>query len=484
MVKLGKQPVMNNRRPPFAALCAALIALSLPALPAAAQDGPLRIEITDGVTEPMPVAIPTFLGDSPLTAEIARVVADDLTGTDLFRAIPPDAYLSTPASLDDPVAWADWRALHAQALIVAEVVESDGAPTPTTPAPTLSNATMTSPLGAAAETGGGDDRGTVTVRFRIYDVFAGQPLGDGMQLDAARADWRRLAHKLADQVYHRLTGEAPYFDSRVAFIQESGPKDARLTRLGIMDYDGASVDWLTDDASLVLSPSISPDGSSIIYTSFETGFPQLVVMDVARVTARPLTSGGDSMAFSPRFSPDGRWVLYSLESRGNSDIWQMDPASGAARALFQSPAIETAPDFSPDGSQIVFESDRSGSPQLYVAPADGSAEPVRISFGDGRYGAPVWSPLGDLIAFTRRNGEAFHIGVMRADGSDEQMLTESFLDEGPSWAPNGRVVMFTRVTPGGDGEPRLHSVDITGRNMRPLELDFAASDPSWGPLLP
>ena len=474
---------MNSPKSPALALCAALAAMTIGALPAMAQDGPLRIEITDGVTEPMAVAIPAFLGDSPLAAEIAAVVADDLTGTDLFRAIPADAYLSTPASLDDPVAWADWRALHAQALIVAEVTEAESG--------AVAAETMPSPIPAAAPqpaegaTDGGDgDGGTVTVRFRIYDVFAGQPLGDGIQLDAARDDWRRLAHKLADQVYQRLTGEAPYFDSRVAFIQESGPKDARLTRLGVMDYDGASVDWLTDDAALVLSPAMAPDGDSIIYTSFETGFPQLVVMDVASVTARPLTNGGDSMAFSPRFSPDGRWVLYSLESRGNSDIWQMDAASGASRPMFQSPAIETAPDYSPDGSQIVFESDRSGSPQLYVAPADGSAEPVRISFGDGRYGAPVWSPLGDLIAFTRRNGDAFHIGIMRPDGSGEQMLTESFLDEGPSWAPNGRVVMFTRVTPGGDGEPRLHSVDITGRNMRPLDLDFAASDPSWGPLLP
>ena len=189
------------------------------------------------------------------------------------------------------------------------------------------------------------------------------------------------------------------------------------------------------------------------------------------------------MAFSPRFSPDGRWIAYSREQGGNTDIWLMDAASGAQRPLVQSPAIDTAPSFSPDGQRIVFESDRSGNPQLYVVGVNGG-EPTRISFGDGRYGSPAWSPKGDLIAFTKQVGNQFHIATMRTDGSGEKTLTGSFLDESPTWAPNGRVVMFTRVAPGGNGQPKLHSVDITGRNMRPLNLDFAASDPSWGPLMP
>lgn len=189
------------------------------------------------------------------------------------------------------------------------------------------------------------------------------------------------------------------------------------------------------------------------------------------------------MAFSPRYSPDGRWIVYSLEKSGNTDIWLMDAATGAQRPLTDSPSIETSPSFSPDGKQVVFESDRSGTPQLYVMGLEGG-EPTRISFGEGRYGDPAWSPKGDMIAFTKQLGDRFHIGVMRKDGEGEKTLTDSFLDEGPTWAPNGRVIMFTRVTPGGDGQPRLHSVDITGRNMRPMKLDFAASDPSWGPLLP
>lgn len=426
------------------------LATILPAAPTMAQDGPLRIEITDGVTEPMAIAIPPFHGDAAVAQQVRDVVAADLTGTGLFREIPPDAQAARPAAFDEAIAYEDWRAVSAQALVSAEVTQSGDA---------------------------------ISVKFRLFDVYAGQPQGDGMQFDARATDWRRAAHKIADQVYARLTGEQPYFDSRVAFVQETGPKDARIKRIGVMDYDGQNILWMTDSASLVLAPQFSRDGRRLVYTSFDSGFPQIQVIDVATVTPRPMTQDASSMAFSPRFSPDGRWVVYSREQGGNTDIWLMDAASGAQRPLVQSPSIDTAPSFSPDGQRIVFESDRSGSPQLYIVGV-GGGEPTRISFGDGRYGSPAWSPKGDLIAFTKQVGERFHIGTMGTDGSAEKSLTESFLDESPTWAPNGRVVMFTRVTPGGNGQPRLHSVDITGRNMRPLNLDFAASDPSWGPLMP
>ena len=424
------------------------------ALPAAGDEGPLRIEITGGQVEPMPIAIAPFFdegGAAEMAARIQEVVTADLTGTDLFREIPASAHVARPSGFDDPVAYPDWRAVNAEALILGSVALRDG---------------------------------QVTARFRLFDVFSGQPLGDGMQFDAPEAGWRRVAHKLADQVYARITGEGPYFDSRVTFVSETGPKDARLKRIGIMDYDGANPLWVTDDSALVVSPRFSPDGSQLLYTSFGNGMPQVMLMDVATVQSRPLKQEAGTMSFAPRFSPDGRWIVYSREKGGNTDIWQMDVATGAERPLTETAAIETSPFFSPDGRQIVFESDQSGSQQIYVMPADGSAEPARISFGEGSYGTPAWSPTGDLIAFTKRNGDKFHIGVMRPDGIEEKLLTESFLDEGPSWAPNGRVVMFTRQTPGGDGTPRLHSVDVTGRNMRPLSIEGAASDPDWGPLLP
>lgn len=427
----------------------AVLAL-LPAVPALAQDGPLRIEITDGVIEPMSIAIPAFHGDAEIAARVRQVVADNLTGTGLFREIAPEAHPARQASFTEAVSYEDWRAVNAQALVSAEVRQM------------------------------GD---SISVRFRLFDIVSGQPQGDGMQFDARAADWRRAAHKIADQIYVRLTGERPYFDSRIAFVQETGPKSARIKRIGVMDYDGANILWMTDSSSLVLAPKFSPDGRRLLFTSYGSGFPQIQIMDVATVSARPLTTDPNAMAFAPTFSPDGRWVAYSREQGGNTDIWLMDVATGTQRALTNSPAIDTSPGFSPDGRRIVFESDRSGTPQLYIMGLDGG-EPTRISFGEGRYGTPAWSPKGDLIAFTKQIGDRFHIATMRTDGSGERMLTESFLDEGPTWAPNGRVVMFTRVTPGGTGQPRLHSVDITGRNMRPMNLDFAASDPSWGPLLP
>ncbi len=437
------------------ATTAVSVVAALTALPAVvqAQDGPLRIEITDGVIEPMPIAIAPFQdegGAGKYLEQVQQLIAADLTGTGLFREIPASAHISRPASFDAPVAYEDWKAINAQALVT----------------------------GAVSVQGG-----KVVVKFRLFDVFAGQPLGDGMQFDASSGNWRRAAHKAADQVYARLTGEKPYFDSRVVFVSESGPKNARLKRIGIMDYDGANTKWMTDTSALVLAPRFSPDGNRVLFTSYASGFPKVMLMDVNSLGTRSLGEQQGTMSFSPRFSPDGRWIVYSLEQNGNTDIYQMDASTGAQRALTNAPSIETSPSYSPDGKQIVFESDRSGSPQLYVMGANGG-EPKRISFGDGRYGTPVWAPRGDLIAFTRQVGGRFHIGVMRADGSQEKMLTESFLDEGPTWAPNGRVVMFTRSSSGDSGQSKLHSVDITGRNMRPVQINGAASDPDWGPLLP
>ncbi|WP_323771635.1 Tol-Pal system beta propeller repeat protein TolB [Antarctobacter sp.] len=420
---------------------------------AMAQSGPLRIEITEGVIEPLPFAVPDFVAESPaaeqFAADISRVIAADLTGTGLFREIPRDAHISRVSSFGAPVQFADWKAINAQALITGSVAA--------------------------------DSSGRVVVKFRVWDVFAGQELGQGMQFVSDANGWRRLAHKVADQVYSRLTGETPYFDSRVVFVSETGPKDARQKRLAIMDYDGASVQFLTDDSSLVLAPRFSPNGERVLYTSYATGFPRIHVLTVGDVNSRILQVGEGVMSFAPRFSPDGRMVVFSLTQGSNTDIFAMDLASGATRRLTSTPSIETAPSFSPDGSRIVFESDRSGSQQLYIMPAMGG-EAQRISFGEGRYGTPVWSPRGDRIAFTKQNAGRFHIGVMRTDGAEERLLTASFLDEGPTWAPNGRVIMFARETQGAQGSSALYSVDISGRNLKRVRTPAGASDPSWGPL--
>jgi TolB protein len=441
-----------TRLTPVFALALALLAAQAQSV--LAQSGPLRIQITEGVIEPLPFAVPDFVaenaGAEELARNIARVVAADLEGTGLFREIPASAHISRVSSFDAPVAYPDWKAINAQALIT----------------------------GAVSASG---DR--VSVKFRVFDVFSGQPLGEGLQFAGSAQGWRRMAHKVADQVYSRITGEGGYFDSRVVYVSESGPKDARAKRLAIMDSDGANVQYLTDSSTIVIAPRFSPDGGRILYTSFQSGFPRIYEMDITTMQVRALEEQAGTMTFAPRYAPNGGTIVFSLEQGGNTDIYAMNLGSGATSRLTSAPSIETAPSFSPDGSQIVFESDRSGTQQLYVMPA-GGGEPARISFGKGRYGTPVWSPRGDYIAFTKQNEGRFHIGVMRTDGSEERLLTASFLDEGPTWAPNGRVIMFTRQGAGASGEPALYSVDISGRNLRKVASEGPASDPAWSPLLP
>ncbi len=434
-------------------LAAATLAALALAGPAAAQDGPLRIEITEGVIEPLPIAIPAFVAEGDGAAEwgqrIADLVAADLEGTGLFRRIPAEAFVAPVTEFTPTVTYADWKAINAQALVT----------------------------GAVAVAGDG----TLSVKFRLFDVFSDAALGEGLQFGGTTDSWRRMAHKVADAVYSRITGETGYFDSRVVFVSEAGPKDARQKRLAVMDYDGAGVQFLTDAASIVLAPRFSPSGDRVLYTSYETGFPQIYELNVGTVSRVALPVPAEAMTFAPRYAPDGRTVVFSAAQGGNTDIYRLQPG-GAPERLTTAPGIETAPSYAPDGDRIVFESDRSGTPQLYIMAA-GGGEPQRISFGPGRYGTPVWSPRGDLIAFTKQNEGRFHIGVMRTDGSEERLLTASFLDEGPTWAPNGRVLMFTRESAGAGGASSLHSVDVSGRNLRQVPTPEGASDPAWSPLL-
>lgn len=420
-----------------------------------AQSGPrtFKVDVVGGVVEPLPIAAPTFLAESQAASDVAadmtRVLTDDLVNTGLFRAIPKDAFISTVTNFNAQPAYQDWKAINAQALLV----------------------------GSAAITG--DNK--LVVKFRLWDVFAQAPLGDGLQFAGSVGSWRRMAHKVADAVYARLTGEGGYFDSRIVFVSESGPKDQRVKRLAIMDQDGANMRFLTDGGSIVLAPRFSPNSREVLFTSYDSGSPKVKLMNVDSGSVRPL-GGLEGMTFAPRFSPDGTKVVLSQSSGGNTDIYVVDLASGAQTRLTNNPGIDTAPSFSPDGRQIVFESDRGGSQQIYVMSSDGG-EAKRISFGKGRYGTPVWSPRGDMVAFTKLSGGRFHIGVMRLDGSQERLLTASFLDEGPTWAPNGRVLMFFRESRGANGAPQLYTIDVSGRNLRRVATDENASDPAWSGLL-
>lgn len=439
---------MNLR---FLSICLALLCAYAVPIKAQAQE-PLKITIDEGVIEPLPFAVPAFQPESAeagqMANDLARVIAEDLIGTELFREVPASAFISTISDFNASVQYADWKAINAQALITGAVNVQGN---------------------------------SVNVKFRVYDVFSGAELGYGLQFSGTTEGWRRMAHKVADEVYSRITGEGGYFDSRVVYVSETGPKDDRKKRLAIMDYDGANVQFLTDSSTIVLAPRFSPSGDRVLYTSYESGFPRIYVLDIGSVSRRVLESADGTMSFAPRFSPSGQTVVFSLTQGGNTDIYTMDIASGSSVRLTNTPAIETAPSYSPDGSRIVFESDRSGTQQLYVMPATGG-EATRISFGEGRYGTPVWSPRGDLVAFTKQNKGRFHIGVMRLDGTEERLLTASFLDEGPTWSPNGRVIMFARETQGAGGSSRLYSVDISGRSLRPVRTPDGGSDPSWSPL--
>jgi len=429
-----------------------LLAFIAFAAPVNAQQPTLKIDVTGGVIEPVPFAIPGFIAENSASAAIAnnitRVIAEDLLSTGLFREIPKAAHISGVSNFSAPVQFADWRAINSQALIVG-----------------------------AVDTSGG----RLTVKFRLWDVFAQAPMGDGVQLSGSPENWRRISHKVADAVYSRLTGETGYFDSKIVFVSETGPKNDRRKRLAIMDHDGAGLAYLTSDQHLVLAPRFSPNNRDILYTSYETGIPRVYLMNVDTLQRR-VFENLPGMGFAPRFSPDGGKIVMSISERGNTDIYTVDLASGRSNRLTSGPSIDTAPSYSPDGKQIVFESDRGGSQQLYIMSANGG-DAKRISFGNGRYATPVWSPRGDLIAFTKIVGGRFHIGVMRVDGSQERLLTASFIDEAPTWSPNGRVLMFFRVSSGAKGAPQIYSVDVTGRNMHMVPTPSFASDPAWSGLL-
>ena len=431
----------------------AAIVLSLAILAAAtAARAELRVDITRGHVEPLPIALVDLAGASDADAKVGRqiteVITRNLERSGLFRPIDPAAFIIEPGGMTVRPRFQDWRIINAQALVTGRVVPGDP--------------------------------GRLTVEFRLWDVFAEQSLV-GLKLSGAREAWRSVAHTMSDKIYERLTGESGYFHTRVVYIAETGPPDMRIKRLAIMDQDGHNLRYLSDGRHLVLTPRFSPTAQEITYLSYEQGVPRVYLRQID-TGQQELLGNFPGMTFAPRFSPDGNQVVMTLAHRGNSDIYEMDLRSRQVRQLTDNPAIETAPCYSPDGAFITFESDRGGSQQIYVMRRDGS-DVRRITFGKGRYGTPVWSPRGDLIAFTKSYQGQFSIGVMKPDGSGERILAQDYLVEGPTWAPNGRVLMFFRSTSRDPDSAELVSIDLTGRNMRTLFTSTAASDPAWSPLI-
>ncbi|HEX8418449.1 MAG TPA: Tol-Pal system beta propeller repeat protein TolB [Sphingomonas sp.] len=454
-----------------------LVALSVTAaVPAAAQQdpapapqdqaaatpaqgpAPLEVSVTGGVSAPMPIAIPpmpaasvvqTAAGSTDaLGRQLAEIVANDLRNSGLFTPLAPGRLRSIGFPEVTAPAFDFWGSTGAQALVQGYIRAN------------------------------GD--GTLTVGCYLYDVFSKIEL-TRQGFVVPPSDWRRAGHKCADMVYARLTGEGPYFDSRVVYVAETGSKGRRIKRLAIMDQDGANHRFLTNGQSIVLTPRFAPNQQSIVYMSYLGDRPAIYVYDIGSGRQR-LVVRNVSLTFAPRFSPDGRFILFSMAQGGNTDVYRVSSAGGTPQRLTTSPGIDTGGSYSPDGSKIVFESDRSGGQQIYVMNADGSNQ-QRISFGGGRYATPVWSPRGDLIAFTKISG-AFRIGTMSLAGGNEKLLTNAGQDEGPSWSPNGRVITFFRSGRGGAGKADLWAVDLTGSVERRIPTPLDGSDPAWGPLRP
>ncbi len=428
-----------------------LLAGMLAASPARAE---LRIDITKGNAEPLPLAIAPLTGDSPQANNLARVavevIRNDLVTSGLFRMIDPVGGV-TVTSADGEQDFAAWRRLKADALVTGEISYRSS-------------------------------NDSLQIAFRLFDLHTRRQM-IAYRYDARREDLRRVAHIAADAIYHRLTGEKGYFDSRIVFIGEEGSKIRRRKTMMIMDQDSYNPRPLTGGTSLAITPRFSPVAQEITYVSYASRRPRVYVYNLESGLEEEVRSL-KGMSFAPRFSPDGRKLVMSMERQGNTDLYTVDMTSGDINAISNTPAIDTAPSYSPDGKFITFESDRGGSQQIYVMRADGT-RPRRISFGKGSYGTPVWSPRGDLIAFTKQSRGEFYIGVMRIDGAGERILAQGYHNEAPVWSPNGRVLMFFRETRGEEGGPSLWSVDLTGQNERKIPTPSFASDPAWSPpLLP
>ena len=422
----------------------------------------IEVDITRGNLDPLPIAVSPLHVDIKsenyrdmkvklLGENISKIIEKNFRNTGLFNPLKKDAFVQKPDIAHLKPRFEDWRLIKAQALVTGKLL--------------IKNEKL-------------------KVEFRLWDLAAAQEM-TALAFTTTPSNWRRVAHIISDKIYERLTGEEGYFDTRIIYVAESGPKNQRVKKLAIMDQDGANTKYLTLGNELVLTPRFNPTNQMVTYMSYFRNMPRVYLLDIETGT-QEVVGNFPGMTFAPRFSPDGKKIIMSFAKDGNSDIFTMDLNSRVVERITEHSSIDTSPSFSPDGKFIAFNSDRSGLQQIYVMRSDGS-NVKRVTFGKGIYGTPVWSPRGDLIAFTKMHKGRFYIGVMRTDGSGERLLTENYYQEAPSWSPNGRVLVFYRETkagPKGEGfSAKLWSIDITGYNERKLSTKTDGSDPSWSSLL-
>jgi TolB protein len=422
----------------------------------------IKVDITRGNLDPLPIAVSPLHVDpnsqslkdlkiKGLGDKISEIIENNFKGTGLFNPLPKDAFVQNPDIAHLKPRFEDWRLIKAQALVTGKILVKDD---------------------------------KLKIEFRLWDLTASKEIM-ALAFTTTPSNWRRVAHIISDKIYERLTGEDGYFDTRIIYVSETGPKNRRVKKLGIMDQDGANTKYLTLGNELVLTPRFNPTNQLVTYLSYFRKLPRVYLLDI-ETGVQEVVGNFPGMTFAPRFSPDGKKIIMSFAKDGNSDIYTMDIETRVVERITEHSSIDTSPSYSPDGKYICFNSDRSGVQQIYVMKSDGT-NVKRITFGSGLYGTPVWSPRGDLIAFTKVRKGRFYIGVMRADGSGERLLTENFYQEAPSWSPNGRVLVFYRETKSGANgkgfSAKLWSIDITGYNERKLSTETDASDPSWSSLL-
>jgi TolB protein len=436
-------PCFVSRRHALAAFAFGLAAL---AGGSASADGDIYVHAGANF-KPVTIAVAPFAGEETGGEKISGVVTSDFARSIFLLPLNPASFPETIANPDAPPNLDAWKTSNAQFVLTGRVLHQDA--------------------------------GRVTAQFRLWDTATGEQVA-GQQYSTDAANARRVAHLIADAVFSRVTGEKGFFDSRIVFVDETGPKEKRRKRLAVMDMDGANVKYLDGGKELVVTPRFSPSAQQVAYMSFGDGDPKVTLLNL-ETGQRESVGNFPGMTFAPRFSPDGQQIAMSLSDGASTNLYSMDLRSRATTRLTEGSAIDTSPTYSPDGSQIAFESDRGGSQQIYVMSASGGPA-KRISFGEGHYSTPVWSPRGDLIAFTRINNGSFGIGVMKPDGSAERILVEGFHNEGPTFSPNGLYLMFFRDA-GGSGGPKIYMTDIFGHAEFLVPTPNYASDPSWGPLL-
>jgi TolB protein len=446
----ARRPIHRNNRTIMiwtAFACLAVAALAAGAPPAiAGQERYLDVHGA-GEFKPIPVAVTEFAGDAAASSQLTGIITNNFKRSVFLTPIDPKTFIETVANPDQVPQMDSWRMINAQFVVTGRVSRAPD--------------------------------GRLQSEFRLWDVSSGTQVA-GSQYVTDPSNARRVAHIISDAIFTRITGEQGFFDTRIAFIDETGPPENRRKRLAIMDQDGANVRYMTRGDDIAVTPRFSPTSQDVTYMSFGAADPKVLLLNI-ETGQREVVGNFPGMTFSPRFSPDGQKVVMSLAQGVASNLYAMDLRTRTTTRLSDSNAIDTSPSYSPDGTQIVFESDRGGSQQLYVMSANGSS-PKRISFGEGRYATPVWSPKGEYIAFTKQKGGNFAIGIMRPDGSGERILTEGFHNEGPTWAPNGLYLMFFR-DPGGQSGAKIYMTDIFGRGEFLVPTPSYASDPSWSPLL-